>query len=106
MANRIILNETSYFGRGSREKVVDEIKARGYQKILVVTDRSLVEAKVAEMVIDVLENAGITYFVYLHIKPNPTVKNVEDGLHILKENNKLKEGFNVYRSSKRFIKYW
>ena len=50
MTNRIVLNETSYFGRGAREKVAEEIKNRGYEKILVVTDRALIDANVAEMV--------------------------------------------------------
>ena len=43
MVNRIMLNETSYFGRGSREKVAEEILNRGYQKILVVTDYNLMD---------------------------------------------------------------
>ncbi len=80
MVNRIVLNETSYFGRGSRAKLGEELKSRGIEKVLVVTDFSLMQNNVSRMVIDVLESAGITYFVYLHVKPNPTVKNVQDGL--------------------------
>ena len=80
MVNRIVLNETSYFGRGSRTKLGEELKSRGIEKVLVVTDFSLMQNNVSRMVIDVLESAGITYFVYLHVKPNPTVKNVQDGL--------------------------
>ena len=44
MINRVVLNETSYFGRGSRRKIVDEIKSRGYEKILVISDINLLEA--------------------------------------------------------------
>lgn len=80
MVNRIVLNETSYFGRGSRTKLGEELKSRGIEKVLVVTDFSLMQNNVSRMVIDVLESVGITYFVYLHVKPNPTVKNVQDGL--------------------------
>ena len=87
MINRIVLNETSYFGRGSREKVVDEIKARGFKKVLYVTDRSLINANVSSMVTEVLDNAGVTYFVYDSIKPNPTVENVRNGLTMAKINN-------------------
>ena len=87
MINRVVLNETSYFGRGSRKKLGEELKARGLSKILLVTDFTLMEANVTKMVIDVLENAGITYFVYLHIKPNPTVKNVQDGLMLAQISN-------------------
>ena len=87
MTNRIILNETSYFGRGSREKVAEEIKNRGYNKILVVTDRALIDAQVAQMVTDVLDKEAITYFVFDGVKPNPTVTNVHDGLTMAKINN-------------------
>jgi len=87
MINRVVLNETSYFGRGSRSKVTEEIKSRGYTKILVVTDKTLVEAKVATLVIEELDKAGITYFKFDNIKPNPTVKNVQDGLMIAQINN-------------------
>ena len=87
MINRVVLNETSYFGRGSRKKLGEELKARNLTKVLLVTDFTLMEANVTKMVIDVLENAGITYFVYLHIKPNPTVKNVQDGLMLAQISN-------------------
>jgi len=87
MVNRIVLNETSYFGRGSRTKLGEELKSRGIEKVLVVTDFSLMQNNVSKMVIDVLESAGITYFVYLHVKPNPTVKNVQDGLMLAQISN-------------------
>lgn len=87
MTNRIILNETSYFGRGSREKVAEEIKNRGYNKILVVTDRALIDAEVAQMVTEVLDKEEIKYFVFDGVKPNPTVTNVHDGLTMAKINN-------------------
>lgn len=86
MVNRVVLNETSYFGCGSRKKLKDELLSRGYSKILLVSDMTLEEAKVTGMVSDVLDDAGITYFKYLHIKPNPTVKNVQDGLSIAEVN--------------------
>ena len=87
MTNRIVLNETSYFGRGSREKVVDEIKARGFKSVLVVTDRNLVEKKKKKMVTRHLDKAEITYYVYDGVRPNPTVKNVHDGLMMAKIND-------------------
>ena len=87
MTNRIVLNETSYFGRGARENVVAEINGRGFKSVLVVTDRNLVEAGVSKMVTEHLDNAGITYYVYDGVRPNPTVKNVQDGLMMAKINN-------------------
>ena len=80
MVNRVVLNETSYFGRGSRAKLGEELKERGLEKVLLVTDFNLMDSNVTKMVIDVLESVGVTYFVYMHVKPNPTVKNVQDGL--------------------------
>ena len=87
MVNRMILNETSYFGRGSRTKLGEELRSRGLEKILVVTDHELMNNNVAKMVIDILDSIGTTYFVYLNVKPNPTVKNVQDGLNVAQIGN-------------------
>lgn len=86
MVNRIILNETSYFGRGSREKLADEIKLRNFKKILVVTDRPLVENGIVKMVVENIDKAGAMYFIYDGVKPNPNVKNVHDGLMMAQQN--------------------
>ena len=80
MAERFILNETSYFGRGCRTELANEIKNRGYKKVLFVTDKTLLECGVAKKVSDVLDNAKISYKVFSDIKPNPTVKNVQAGV--------------------------
>ena len=74
MANRVVLNETSYFGRGARENVVTEINARGFKNILVVTDHNLVQNNVAGLVTNLLDKANINYYIYDGVKPNPTVK--------------------------------
>lgn len=84
MINRVILNETSYFGRGSREKLVDEIKSRNFRKALIVTDKSLISAGVPQLVLEVLDKNDIEYEIYDEVKPNPTVTNVKDGLSICK----------------------
>ena len=86
MINRVVLNETSYFGRGSRKKLVEEIKSRGFQKILLVSDHSLMQANVTTMVIDCLNEGGISFIEYFNVKPNPTVQNVKDGLLLAKLN--------------------
>lgn len=82
MVNRIILNETSYFGRGGREKLATEIQSRNFRKVLLVTDNALMEAEVTKKVIDVLEQASIEYEIYSNIKPNPTVSNVKEGVEV------------------------
>ena len=85
MAERFILNETSYFGRGSRTELANEIKTRGFNKVLVVTDQTLLDCGVAGKVISVLEEAGIAFDVFADVKPNPTVKNVQDGVNKCRE---------------------
>ena len=57
MANRFILNETSYFGPGSISVIPDEVAARGFKKAFVVTDKSLMQFKVATKVLKVLDDA-------------------------------------------------
>lgn len=87
MAERFILNETAFFGRGCRTELSREINERGFKKVLLVTDKDLIKFGVAGKVIEVLEEAGIEYTVYSEIKPNPTVKNVQDGVAACKEAN-------------------
>jgi len=87
MADRIILNETSYFGKGAREVLAEEIKKRGFKKVLLVSDKALIEAGVTAKVEDVLKNAEIAYDLYSEIKPNPTIKNVTDGVEVCKASN-------------------
>lgn len=77
--NRIILNETSYFGPGSRAVLAEEIKKRGFSKVFVVTDNDLVKFGVAAQVTSVLEAAGIPFEIFSDVKQNPTVKQVKAG---------------------------
>lgn len=77
---RYILNETSYFGIGSRAELATEVKARGYKKALLVSDKILASCGVLDKVKEVLNNAGIAYEEFTEIKQNPTVKNCKDGL--------------------------
>lgn len=85
MVNRIVLNETSYFGRGAREKIVEEIKNRNYKKVLVVTDNGLIKSGVLKMVTDYLDKDSIQYVVFDDVKPNPTVSIVKQGVELAKK---------------------
>ena len=85
MSVRFMLNETSYFGKGAREELAPEIKNRGFKKAFVVTDKSLAECGVINKVTDVLEKAGLPFEVYSEVKPNPTIKNVTDGIEACKK---------------------
>ena len=85
MSVRFILNETSFFGKGAREELKGEINKRGFKKAFVVTDKALLECGINSKVTDILEDAKISYEVYSEVKPNPTIKNVTDGVKACKE---------------------
>ena len=73
MSVRFMLNETSYFGKGAREELAGEINKRGFKKVFLVSDKSLVDAGVTAKIETVLKNANIKYDLYDEIKPNPTI---------------------------------
>ncbi|QJW47949.1 lactaldehyde reductase [bacterium BFN5] len=82
MANRIILNETSYFGPGAISALPDEVVRRNFAKAFVVTDQDLVKFGVAEKVTQVLDAANIPYEIYDQVKQNPTIVNVQNGVKL------------------------
>lgn len=77
---KFVLNETSYFGNGVRNELTQEINKRGFTKVFLVSDSSLVEAGVTAKVEEILKKAKIPYTLYSKIKPNPSIKNVQDGV--------------------------
>ena len=82
---KFTLNETLYFGEGARKVLPDEIKNRGFKKVLVVTDESLYRAKLSEKVTDLLDANNIEYTVFYDVKPNPPIENVLSGVEKCKE---------------------
>ena len=84
MAIKFVLNETSYFGEKARDVLPEEIKKRNFKKVFLVSDKSLVEAGVTAKVEEILKETGIEYDLYDEIKPNPTIKNVTDGVEACK----------------------
>lgn len=85
MANRFILNETSYHGKGAISAIVDEAKNRGFKKAFVCSDPDLIKFNVTKKVTDLLDDAGLVYEVYSDIKPNPTIENVQSGVEAFKK---------------------
>ena len=85
MANRIVLNETSYHGAGAIREITAEVKGRGLTKAFVCSDPDLVKFKVTDKVLDVLKEAGLDYELYSNIKPNPTIENVQTGVAAFKD---------------------
>ncbi len=85
MANRFILNETSYHGAGAIKEIVNEVKRRGFKKAFVCSDPDLVKFGVTGKVTSLLDGAGLAYELYSNIKPNPTIENVQTGVAAFKE---------------------
>ena len=84
MANRFVLNETSYHGKGAIREIATEIKARAFKKAFVCSDPDLIKFGVTQKVTDILQDAGIAYELYSDIKPNPTIQNVQNGVAAFK----------------------
>ncbi len=80
MVHRIMLNPSSYHGSGAVKQIVGEVRARGFQKILVCADPSLMENGVSAKVTDLLDDAGCRYELFSDIQPNPTIANVQSGV--------------------------
>jgi len=84
MANRFVLNETSYHGAGAIKEIATEAVGRGFKKALVCSDPDLIQFGVTKKVTDVLDEAGLIYEIYSNIKPNPTIENVQSGVEAYK----------------------
>ena len=85
MANRIMLNQTSYHGSGAIEEIANEAKAHGFQKAFVCSDPDLIKFKVASKVTDILDREHLAYQIYSDIKANPTIQNVQHGVQAFKD---------------------
>lgn len=83
MANRFVLNETSYHGKDAIKEIVTEAKVRGFKKALVCSDPDLIKFNVTKKVTDLLDEAQLAYDLYSDIKPNPTIENVQAGVKAL-----------------------
>ncbi len=84
MANRFVLNETSYHGAGAIKEIPAEVKGRGFKKAFVCSDPDLIKFNVTKKVTDILDDAGIDYEIYSEIKANPTIENVQTGVAAFK----------------------
>lgn len=84
MANRFVLNETSYHGKGAIESIADEAKGRGFKKAFICSDPDLLKFGVTKKVTDVLDKAGLDHEIYSDIKANPTIENCQHGVEAFK----------------------
>lgn len=85
MANRFVLNETSYHGTGAIQEIATEAKGRGFTKAFVCSGPNLVKSGVTGKVLEVLDKAGLAYEIFSDIKPNPTIENVQAGVEAFKK---------------------
>jgi len=84
MANRFVLNETSYHGKGAINEIATEIKSRGFKKAFVCSDPDLINFGVTKKVTDILDKEAIPYEIFSEIKANPTIENVKSGVESFK----------------------
>ena len=84
MANRIMLNQTSYHGAGAIAEIVTEAKAHAFQKAFVCSDPDLIKFGVTGKVTNLLDKEGLAYEIYSDIKANPTIDNVKNGVAAFK----------------------
>ena len=87
MANRIVLNETSYHGSGAIKEIVNEVKGRNLKKAFVCSDPDLIKFNVTTKVTNILEESNLEYEIYSNIKPNPTIENVQNRVNAYKKSN-------------------
>ena len=87
MANRIVLNETSYHGSGAIKEIVNEVKGRNLKKAFICSDPDLIKFNVTTKVTNILEESNLEYEIYSNIKPNPTIENVQNGVNAYKKSN-------------------
>ena len=85
MADRFVLNSISYHGSGAIKEIPGELQRRGYDHVFVSSDPDLVKFGVTSKVTDLLDAAGIKWDLYDDVKPNPTIKNVQDGVEAFKK---------------------
>ncbi|WP_455016429.1 lactaldehyde reductase [Oribacterium sinus] len=84
MANKVVLNEVSYHGKGAILSVTEEAKRRGFKKAFICSDPDLIKFHVTKKVTDLLDKEGLPYDIYSEIKANPTIENVQGGVAAFK----------------------
>lgn len=85
MTQRMILNETAYFGAGAIRNLPDEVQRRGLSKALIVTDKALVGAGAVKRVTDLLDAHQLHWALYDEVVPNPTIAVVQRGVEVFKQ---------------------
>jgi len=85
MANKVVLNEVSYHGKGAILSVTEEVKRRGFKKAFICSDPDLIKFNVTKKITDLLDKEALPYEIYSEIKANPTIENVQGGVAAFKK---------------------
>jgi alcohol dehydrogenase len=84
---RFYMPTLSLFGSGSLQEAGKEIKSLGFAKALVVTGKHAASSGRINLLTKILDENNISYTIYSEVQPNPTMKNVHDGVEVLKKEN-------------------
>ncbi|ELV8717392.1 L-threonine dehydrogenase [Vibrio vulnificus] len=86
MASAFFIPTVNLMGAGCLKDAADSIKAQGFTKGLIVTDKILNQIGVVKQVQDLLSERHVEAVVFDGTQPNPTIGNVNAGLALLKQN--------------------
>ncbi|MBL4816100.1 MAG: iron-containing alcohol dehydrogenase, partial [Shewanella sp.] len=84
MSTTFYMPPMSMMGPDAIKQLGSELKARNFNKALIVTDKALVDIKLVDRLTDELSAHDIAFSIFDGVKPNPTEKNIEQGLKLLK----------------------
>lgn len=73
-------------GAGAVKKLPAAVKRRGFRKVLVVTDSTLMGLHLPDGMLDAMKEEQLDYVIFDGVGPNPTDENVEEGVRIFREN--------------------
>ncbi len=76
----------SLMGVGCAKETGPQAKALGASKLLIVTDAGIAKMGVADKIKAQLKEAGVDAVIFAGAEPNPTDKNVHDGVKVYQDN--------------------
>lgn len=74
-------------GAGAIRKLPEFIKSKGLNKVLVVTDKGLMNIHLLDSLFEEMDKIGLGYVVYDGTQPNPSIQNIEDAKKLYLANN-------------------
>ncbi|ENM5841071.1 L-threonine dehydrogenase [Vibrio mimicus] len=87
MTSAFFIPTVNLMGAGCLKDAADAIQSKGFKRGLIVTDVILNKIGVVKKVQTLLNQRSVESVVFDGTKPNPTIRNVNDGLALLKEHD-------------------